>query len=318
VIVSKEYNGEVPMCLILSGDVGIGKTHLAVSVADEVTQKGLTALFVDAHSITRVFQKRLCFTTFLDELVKDIDLVILDNINDRYGIEQETYNHFIDYITKNKKALMITTNNIKSLELDKLMGYYPDFSDELVYDYVIMDGLSGDSYRRPKPVTVIDITLKNENDEYDFLLIEEAINSTDNTIVLIDSNLHEFNRQEKLAQLEKIYKDYDILDSSVFTTEIPAYYRKVCDMYMYELDDDTEKSFDVVVTCMYDQMGAEQVRNLLPIAHNQDLRIIILVDDIKNFKQLMAKEFKDHVDCERYDNMLERYNTMFGPAFSFD
>lgn len=314
VIISREYDGVTPICLILSGDVGIGKTHLAVSVAKEITKKGRSALFLDAHSICRVFQKQLSFTSFLDELLKDIDLVILDSINERYGIEQETYKHIVDYVTEHDKALMITTNNILSLDLDHLMGYYPDFSDECAYDYVIMDKLSGVSYRQALSVTMTDITRNDMSSSFD--IYTAMFNSSNNTLVFIDSKLNEFNRQEKLARLEQIYKNvYD--NHNVFTTKKPAYCDRIGDMYMYELDNDT-KRFDAVITCVYDRMGAEQFKHLLPIAHDRALRTIILIDDVKNFKRLIAKEFKGYIDRERYDNMLERYNVMFGPAFKFD
>jgi DNA replication protein DnaC len=310
VIIAREYLDEVSICLILAGDVGIGKTHLAVSVAHEITKKGLSAVFIDAHTICRVFEKHLSFTSLLDGLLQDIDLVILDNINERDGIEQETYKHIVDYISDHGKALMITTNNIESLDLDYLMKYYPDFSDECAYDYVVMDKLSGDSYRRAKSVTISDATHGiGENDDYTLC---ENINSNHNTLVIVDPNLHEFNRREKLSIVENLTLGNFSQDNMVFTTN-----DNICDMFMYE-SDDNRHGYGVVIACVYDQMGAEQFANLLPIAHNQFSRLIILIDNVKHFKQLIAKELKNHIDRKRYDNMLERYNIMFGPAFSID
>ncbi len=109
------FNTDNPQSLLLQGNFGIGKSHLAMSVVREVKKKGYTALFIDVTELitayrdtynknSRVKEKEL------DQLIKDVDLLVIDD----YGTSLTPYGISKMFSVANLrtgKNNVITTNN---------------------------------------------------------------------------------------------------------------------------------------------------------------------------------------------------------------
>ncbi|WP_226386059.1 ATP-binding protein [Staphylococcus sp. Marseille-Q1834] len=104
-----------PKSLLLQGSFGIGKSHLAMSVVEQVKKKGYTALFIDVTELITsyrdTYNKKSDVTEKeLDQLIKDVDLLVIDDYGTsltQYGISKM----FSVANLRTGKNNIITTNN---------------------------------------------------------------------------------------------------------------------------------------------------------------------------------------------------------------
>ncbi|MBR3355156.1 MAG: ATP-binding protein [Oscillospiraceae bacterium] len=100
--------------LLLMGRTGIGKTHLALSVANEILKKGYEVIYCSCSNILQIIDAERSENKFSDTLnsIKRCDLLILDDLGSEYI---NSYFNAILYDIINsrlseKKASIITTN----------------------------------------------------------------------------------------------------------------------------------------------------------------------------------------------------------------
>ena len=93
---------------------GIGKTHLALSVANEILKKGYEVIYCSCSNILQIIDAERSENKFSDTLnsIKRCDLLILDDLGSEYI---NSYFNAILYDIINsrlseKKASIITTN----------------------------------------------------------------------------------------------------------------------------------------------------------------------------------------------------------------
>lgn len=118
--ISKDYalnleeNLALGRCLIFSGNVGVGKTHLACAIANEAVRLGKTVFFASVSKLIR--QVRASWGSkdeqaVIDNLI-DLDLLVIDEIGVQAGTENER-NIIFDVINgryEDMKATVILTN----------------------------------------------------------------------------------------------------------------------------------------------------------------------------------------------------------------
>lgn len=109
---------ETGACLILAGNPGTGKTHLAAGVANYLLQNGSTAVYITAiaaiRQIRETWQNRTGKTEgqVIQDFVKP-DLLIIDEIGVQHGTEAEKL-HLFDLINARYEAVkpMIVISNL--------------------------------------------------------------------------------------------------------------------------------------------------------------------------------------------------------------
>lgn len=112
---------EIGTCLILAGNPGTGKTHLAAGVANFLLENGSTAVYSTAmtaiRAIRETWQNKAGKTEsqVIQDFVKP-DLLILDEIGVQHGTESEKL-HLFDLINARYEAVKPTLI-ISNLELD--------------------------------------------------------------------------------------------------------------------------------------------------------------------------------------------------------
>ncbi len=107
--------------ILMTGDTGLGKTHLALAIANVVLQKGYSVLYDSVINILwNIEYEHFSYEHSSDILnaVLDADLLIIDDL----GTEQETkfyksmiYNIINTRIVRNKPTIISTNMNYKDI-----------------------------------------------------------------------------------------------------------------------------------------------------------------------------------------------------------
>lgn len=136
-------------CLIFTGNVGVGKTHLACSIANQAVRTGHTVFFASVSKLIRLV--RASWGTREEQAVIDnliaLDLLIIDEVGIQSGTENER-NILFDVINgryENMKSTLIITN----LDRTQLPGYLGErIVDRLRENGGVLIPISGNSCRK--------------------------------------------------------------------------------------------------------------------------------------------------------------------------
>jgi len=108
---------ETDVGLLLTGKVGVGKTHLAVSIIKMLTERGFTCLFYEFGSLLKEIQDSYNPTTKASELsilrpVLEADVLVLDELGASKPTDwvRDTMAHIINTRYNDRKLTIFTTN----------------------------------------------------------------------------------------------------------------------------------------------------------------------------------------------------------------
>ena len=103
--------------LLLIGTVGVGKTHLAVSILKGLTERGFNCLFYEFGSLLKEIQDSYNSNTKTSELavlapVLNADVLVLDEVGASKPTDwvRDTMAHIINTRYNDKKLTIFTTN----------------------------------------------------------------------------------------------------------------------------------------------------------------------------------------------------------------
>ncbi len=120
--------------LLFMGSVGVGKTHLAVSILKGLTERGFKCLFYDFASLLKEIQDSYNSNTKSSELgvlapVLNIDVLVLDELGASKPTDwvRDTMAHIINSRYNDKKLTIFTTNYLDERKSDR---------DELLEDRI--------------------------------------------------------------------------------------------------------------------------------------------------------------------------------------
>lgn len=112
--------------ILFMGPVGVGKTHLAVSILKGLVERGIPCLFYEFGSLLKEIQDSYNFNTQTSELrvlapVFDADVLVLDELGASKPTEwvRDTMNHIINTRYNDKKFTVFTTNYLDARRNDK-------------------------------------------------------------------------------------------------------------------------------------------------------------------------------------------------------
>jgi len=111
--------------LLLMGTVGVGKTHLAVSILKGLTERGFNCLFYEFGSLLKEIQDSYNPNTFSSELsvltpVLKADILVLDELGASKPTDwvRDTMAHVINSRYNDKKLTVFTTNYLDERRRD--------------------------------------------------------------------------------------------------------------------------------------------------------------------------------------------------------
>lgn len=112
--------------LLLMGNVGVGKTHLAVSILKGLTERGFDCLFYEFGSLLKEIQDSYNPNTFTSELsvlapVLRADVLVLDELGASKPTDwvRDTMAHIINTRYNDKKLTIFTTNYLDERRTDR-------------------------------------------------------------------------------------------------------------------------------------------------------------------------------------------------------
>lgn len=150
--------------LLLMGTVGVGKTHLAVSILKSLTERGFSCLFYEFGSLLKEIQDSYNADTRTSELgvltpVLRTEILVLDELGNSKPTDwvRDTMAHIINTRYNDKKLTIFTTNYLD----ERISNGKETLEDRIgvrvrsrIYEMCKTVVLSGDDYRKLKKYNI--------------------------------------------------------------------------------------------------------------------------------------------------------------------
>lgn len=144
--------------LLLMGTVGVGKTHLAVSILKALTERGLSCLFYEFGSLLKEIQDSYNPHTQTSELkilapVLDAEILVLDELGASKPTDwvRDTMAHIINSRYNDRKLTIFTTNYLDDRKTDRDETLEDRIGVRLrsrLYEMCKTVSISGEDFRR--------------------------------------------------------------------------------------------------------------------------------------------------------------------------
>lgn len=121
-----KFDGQKPMNLSFHGNFGIGKSHLAKAIADEIIKKGFSAIFISLPKLLRKVRGSYNNNSAMSEdeifnALEKVDLLVLDDL----GAEKNTdwaQERVFDLLDSRQGKCTVFTTNFKPEHLLQMYG----------------------------------------------------------------------------------------------------------------------------------------------------------------------------------------------------
>jgi DNA replication protein DnaC len=155
---------DVERGLLLMGTVGVGKTHLAVSILKGLTERGYTCLFYEFGSLLKEIQDSYNVNTRTSEIgvlspVLSSEILVLDEVGASKPTDwvRDTMAHIINTRYNDRKLTIFTTNYVDERRSEREETLEDRIGSRLrsrVYEMCKTVNITGTDYRRnfDKPV----------------------------------------------------------------------------------------------------------------------------------------------------------------------
>lgn len=137
-------------CLVVLGNVGVGKTHLACAIGKAINKHVLFKTAIDFNEEMSSSGSDLARHNYIRELYREFDIVLIDDFGTQKLTESSKINFYylINYCYLNDNLFFLTTN----LSLQDLEDY--DYSTaSRIFEISYFLTLKGED-KRPKPIII--------------------------------------------------------------------------------------------------------------------------------------------------------------------
>lgn len=138
---------DLTLGLILSGSPGIGKTHLAVSVAKYCMVRNVKVLYLNSAMLSETCQMHAGSYDFSKFIEDDTKLFIIDDVNLESPIQSRFCSNVITHCRKHNRSFMITSNHIIKTYDNMIASTHFPFNDDVAWNIVVLDNLVSLSFR---------------------------------------------------------------------------------------------------------------------------------------------------------------------------
>jgi DNA replication protein DnaC len=271
------------VALCVTGDAGLGKTHLATATTRLCAGSGLS-VFMMAHStISEMFQESGGSMPNMNAKIQASDLIVLDDINSKYGVGSQLLKQVMKFAVQHKKAVIITSNHAD-------LGYF-DLMDTVTYDdliglnFYMLHDLKGDSWRQPWiEHAVYDVdhldhglnALCTSHADVGAGIVVAGIDNIGGEGVKIVSMI-----SDKIVQLDP--------NSRIYVADEPYRNHKVHDMFLHALK--KSSGYTTVIMRFDHGYGYEsQLIELISKTHDLGLKVVVLANQSIDIGSQLRKE----------------------------
>ena len=276
-----------PVGLMMTGEVGIGKSHLAAAVADFASKHGKKVVYMNGRTPSDTQQKLFEYGTIpagginklYHDWLKDVDLIVIDGVNS--SIAQDFLKKAIKYAISQNKAFFVIGN--KPLEiLHKCIPDYIGYDDENSKNILRLENMHGHSYRHDwwASANLCNASGKLETNA-DALEILANLNVDQPAAIVLEV--------EDVINLDQVCEQYSGLskenDLKIRILSDP-YRGPVYDLYVHDFD-----QHDVFVCGYNGENGqSEQLLYLVSRIHDHGKKLIIVTNDFAAMKSRLDRE----------------------------
>lgn len=328
------HNEKIPMGLVLTGPAGIGKTHMCVSVTKYCLAAGKKVLYVDAFTLGDMYQKsggRLS-SDDLKKWLKDVDLIVFDDINSEYGFSAGFLRVATEYVFNNNKAIMISNNKVDGvMSFHKYMSCYVGYLDprRRFWQHLHMTEPI-ESFRKPWYQDMQDMasmasmvsmasvadTDHELSDPYNLNLlpIKQMFNQnhlTASATVIFHNRWTHSSSTVREKVKDTIIKNHNIDEKSIRLVENPYIYNRVHDKYVHDAH-----QYTVIVISVNDKTEVEQLLNLVQRVHDHGLKLVVTTFlNKKDLFELITQTVNSSPYEKDRERLTDRIKNLFYDSF---
>lgn len=293
VIYDTKHNINKSKGLILIGCAGIGKTHLAVSVAKHCAMNNVKVMYIDADYIEELYQKSNGSLNDFTDYFLGYDLIIIDDINSCYSIA----NTFYKQVLQNFNCSIMITSNNSTIKLSDTFSTYLTYDNSYVWNFKIIKCKNKISNRvswiSKKPVIKYN-KLSIESDLIKFNFNKKVNNAR--CLVITGDNLDLIHNN--ISMIYKLnYSKYKI-----YYAEEAYKNQYVNDLYLHSING--QNKYD----CIIMKFNSEQFIKAVLKSHDYGIDIILIDYNINSIKENILKEINKYNNREYKIRILDRLN----------
>ncbi len=333
-------NNSFPRGCILTGTPGIGKTHLSVGTAKFVSQYNKRVLYVDSAYFSEQYQQSMSLIKSnpdpsklssdvssilkIEDLLKDVDLIILDDINSEFGAGSHFLKDAMKYIYEFNKSIMISSNvPIKRLYeyIPNYIGYDEQFADNFIVKYFDMESFRKQWIENSIGLDKLNMLATYSGDNAAGIVIEDTqpVNPSD-SIPDRKSVQYKIFFDDRNLNIRKLLQKYSILfmgktnmtDIRINLIE-PAMKCSITNTGFYSFVVDnlflhSIEKFNIGIIYVSEQSSnsIKQLLHLVVKAHDKQMKIIIITDSIDYLKTELARKINNPLESENKQRLTDR------------
>lgn len=285
-----------PIGIIISGKPGIGKTHLSIAVMKNVHKN---VLYLDEKYISELFQESGSYGNY-ESWISGADLIIIDDLNTKYGIGATFFKKAIDYVIKNNKAILVSSNTHLDMMYESL-PFYVGFDSKINKNFLIINDIIAVSYRKPWISSFSGLTNRNK-----LITLSQYQKGAAAVVIHSDDNSYE--------NAERIMEEYSGLLATKPVVRIakePMRNHRVYDLYMHHID-----RFNTFIINVFDyEEEGNQLIHLVEKVHDKGAKIIVISKNDKTFVDNVKKTLDSFLKKEYRERRYDRLRILFPNMF---
>lgn len=288
---------------VINGEAGIGKTHMAVSVAKHASKLGINTIFLNAHTLGDIYQKSGVESDYF-KWIHGYDLYVIDDMNSDYGVASSYLEKLLVYAIFFSKSIMITSN--VNLEI-----FYKKLPEGFDTRNIVVHGLKiGTSLRVAWTDSAIGIDKLDQlisfdgnqaaglvvEDRTEILFGDEPEHNTEKYVEYVDrmyANKNNILKNITKRLIDKVDSNFSIKivgNSSKLVQNKYGYYGHViADAYVHGIE-----SVDYAIIYVSEKVhySIDQLIHLIQKAHDARIKFIVVTDNIESLSTLFNYNYK--------------------------
>lgn len=294
-----EHDFKRPLGIILSGNPGIGKTHLSISVLKKtLLHSNKRILFLDEKFLNEYYQFNVSKYNISKE-IKDFDFIIFDDINQIHGAASCALEEIFKEVFLYNKILLVSSN----INLNLVYRYIPryiSYIDDVKNNFIVVDNLNINSYRSGCFLT------KHLNTDRKLEVLSNFNQQIASGVVIPMSDI------DRTRSYNMIKEQYCKIKEHCKIRMVNEPYKN---QFVYDLYVKDANKFDTFIIKVTNQQEGEQLLKLIEKVHYMGSKIIVITDNESNFIKSVKYHLNSFLEKKYFDKRSDRLKVIFPDYF---